>query len=130
MQSWEIKHLWFDHIEYVDAETRSKARMNVALRIEDADYGKMGDILKDFEYVRRVASRPPTRAEKAAARVVEFNRLHKVGDPVVYWTMLREGDGVRSRTRSVARVMCNTAVVWVEGHSACIALSHVEPVAA
>lgn len=58
----------------------------------------------------------------------QFNADHPVGTLVTYWTGMREGQGKASRTRSEASVLGgHTAVVWVEGHSACIALSHVEP---
>lgn len=57
----------------------------------------------------------------------EWNARHPVGTEVRYWSFVRSGDGVVSRTRSNARMMGgHTAVLWVEGHHGCIALSHVE----
>jgi hypothetical protein len=57
-----------------------------------------------------------------------FNRSHPVGTPVRYWTGTREGDGETGATRSAATVLGgHTAVVWVTGHGACIALTHVQP---
>lgn len=40
-----------------------------------------------------------------------------------------EGAGQTGRTRSAASVLSgHTAVVWVTGHAACIALAHVQPI--
>jgi hypothetical protein len=63
------------------------------------------------------------------AKAVEaWNTQHPVGTPVRYWTGHREGDGKASHTRSAAHVLGgHTAVVWVEGESSCIALTHVQP---
>lgn len=55
-----------------------------------------------------------------------WNLVVPVGTPVRYWTGAREGEGKPSKTRSEAQLLGgHTAVVWVEGHSGCIALSHV-----
>lgn len=101
---------------------------------ETVDYA-----LRDVEpVVYVVEQKPRTAAESEIARqiieeeamtvAVEWNRRHPVGTPVRYWTGMRKGDGVASRTRYVASVMGgHTPVVWVDGHPACIALSHVEP---
>lgn len=57
----------------------------------------------------------------------QFNKQWPVGTTVRYWTGLREGPGEISRTRTSASVLGgHTAVVWVEDHGACIALSHIE----
>ena len=65
--------------------------------------------------------------KKLQGEVDRFNKKAMVGAPVRYWTGLREGDGVVSKTRTEAMVLSgHTAVVWVEGHPACIALSHVD----
>jgi len=59
-----------------------------------------------------------------------FNAAHPVGTVVRYWCGVREGapSGV-GPTRSLAYVLSgHTAVVFIEGTSGCIALSHVEPV--
>lgn len=67
----------------------------------------------------------PAFSKRAVAR---FNLLHPVGCEVRYWPGVREGDGIQTTTRSEAQMLGeHTAVVWVEGHGACIALSHVEP---
>lgn len=58
-----------------------------------------------------------------------FNRDNMVGAHVQYWTGVRQGHGKFSTTRSVAELLSgHTPVVWVAGHGACIALTHVEPV--
>lgn len=65
--------------------------------------------------------------KKLQAEIDRFNKKCPVGGKVRYWTGLREGEGVESTTRSEAQAIGNhTAVVWVEGHSACITLSHIE----
>lgn len=64
----------------------------------------------------------------------EFNALYEVGVPVFAYPGGRpEGDRkatrLVTRTRSKASVLGgHTDVVWVDGHSACIALSHVDVV--
>lgn len=68
------------------------------------------------------------RGELAAQAVAEWNETHPVGTPVTYWPGVREGNGKASRTRTPAQVLNgHTAVVWVDGYSSCIALTHVEP---
>jgi hypothetical protein len=67
----------------------------------------------------------PERPSTTAAR---WNAAHPVGTPVRVWPGFREGVGTLTRTRSAASVLGgHTAVVWVDGEGACIALSHVEP---
>ncbi len=73
----------------------------------------------------RVANEGPTPAE----HVETWNRVYPEGKAVRYWTGAREGAGQKGRTRSAAQVLGNhTAVVWVTGHGACIALTHVKPI--
>jgi hypothetical protein len=68
-----------------------------------------------------------TKSKQAV--VDDFNRANMVGAHVQYWTGVREGRGKFSTTRTVAQLLSgHTPVVWVAGHSACIALTHVEPV--
>ncbi|MFI9244211.1 hypothetical protein ACIGXF_16840 [Streptomyces sp. NPDC053086] len=61
-----------------------------------------------------------------------WNRVHPVGTPVVAYPGCRPEDfpndeRIVTWTRSKAEVLGgHTAVVWVHGHSACIALSHVD----
>ncbi|MFG2307639.1 hypothetical protein ACGFS9_02950 [Streptomyces sp. NPDC048566] len=68
-----------------------------------------------------------------AAAVQLWNARYPIGTPVTAYPGVRpeEGEGERlaTRTRSEAQVLGgHTAVVWVDGHGACIALSHVDPV--
>lgn len=66
----------------------------------------------------------------------EFNALHPVGTPVFAYPGARpeddpDGERLITRTRSEAQLLGgHTDVVWVDGHSACIALTHVDPVRA
>ncbi|MDH2424798.1 hypothetical protein [Sphaerisporangium sp. TRM90804] len=63
-----------------------------------------------------------------ASTVDAWNATVPEGTPVRYWPGRREGDGRSGRTRSAARLLGgHTPVVWVTGHSSCIALTHVEP---
>jgi hypothetical protein len=64
-----------------------------------------------------------------------WNRLHPVGTPVVAYPGIRPEDSwhpekvsrIVTSTRSKAIVLGgHTAVVWVHGHGACIALSHID----
>jgi hypothetical protein len=74
------------------------------------------------------------RAERAAEEALwaagdRFNEANPVGTQVRYWTGERKGDGVLSVTRTPAQIAYSgTPVVWVEGHGACIALTHVQVV--
>jgi hypothetical protein len=67
--------------------------------------------------------------ERAQQAVEQFNARYPVGSAVHYWRGVRAGEGVLSTTRSPAALLGgHTAVVWVEGYTACLALTHVEPV--
>lgn len=58
-----------------------------------------------------------------------FNIRHAVGQRVRYWKGACEGEptGV-ARTSTKASVLGgHTAVVWLEGVSGCVALTHIEP---
>lgn len=60
-----------------------------------------------------------------------WNRAHPVGTPVVAYPGARPEDipsarRIETTTRSRASVLGGTAVVWVHGHGACIALSHID----
>lgn len=62
----------------------------------------------------------------------EFNALYPVGTPVIAYPGCRPVDDssaerLVTRTRSKAELLGgHTPVVWVEGHGACIALTHVD----
>ncbi|MFF9309998.1 hypothetical protein ACF1BS_03715 [Streptomyces sp. NPDC014748] len=80
------------------------------------------------------------QAKKAAdlaelqCRVDAFNARYPVGTPVFAYPGCRPEDDRKAtrlvtRTRSKATVLSgHTDVVWVDGHRACIALTHVDPV--
>jgi hypothetical protein len=56
-----------------------------------------------------------------------WNAAHPVGTLCRYWTGVREGEGQLAKTRSAAGMVGgHSAVIWLEGVSGCIALSHVE----
>jgi len=57
----------------------------------------------------------------------KWNKTFPVGTRCRYWTGVRSGIGKLSRTRTEAQVVGGHAVVWIEGQTGCIALSHVEP---
>lgn len=83
---------------------------------------------------------PPNRqtrrllAEGGVMTADEFNARYPVGTPVTAYPGCRPEDDANderlvTRTRSKAEVLGgHTDVVWVDGHSACIALSHIDPV--
>ena len=73
--------------------------------------------------------RPSTKQQQRS--VEKFNAAHEVGTTVRYWTMMREGTpSGTAKTRSLAQMQGgHTAVVWVEGYSSCIALTHIEATA-
>lgn len=62
----------------------------------------------------------------------EWNRLYPVGTPVTAYPGCRpeddpHGDRLVTHTRNKAEVLGgHTDVVWVDGHGACIALTHVD----
>lgn len=52
-----------------------------------------------------------------------------IDTPVRYWTGVREGEGKVGRTRGKPFLLSgHTPVVFVTGHGACIALTHVQPI--
>lgn len=65
--------------------------------------------------------------------VEEWNARYPVGTPVFAYPGARpeddpSGERLLTRTRSKAEVLGgHTDVVWVDGHGACIALTHVDP---
>jgi hypothetical protein len=63
-----------------------------------------------------------------AKLAAKWNDRFPVGTVVRYWTSTRDGVGKVGKTRSEAEVMGgHTAVVWIEGCSGCVALTHVQP---
>lgn len=66
---------------------------------------------------------------KVEKEATVFNEKYPVGTAVRYWPGQRHGKGCESKTRTRATIIGNhTAVVWLEDHSACVALSHVQPI--
>lgn len=63
-----------------------------------------------------------------------WNSRYPIGTPVTAYPGVRpeddpNGERLNTRTRSEAQVLeGHTAVVWVDGHSACVSLTHVDPV--
>ena len=63
----------------------------------------------------------------------QWNSLYPIGTPVVAYPGCRpeddpNGERLITQTRSKAEVLGgHTDAVWVEGHGACIALTHVDP---
>jgi hypothetical protein len=58
-----------------------------------------------------------------------WNAQVPVGTPVRYWTFTRDYEGATGHTRTPAQLLSgHTPVVWVTGHGACIALTHVDPI--
>lgn len=70
------------------------------------------------------------REKKAQEECDAFNAKYAVGTEVRYWPMAREGEGRGPvKTRTTAQVLSgHTAVVWLEGVSGCMAISHIQPV--
>jgi hypothetical protein len=74
----------------------------------------------------------PERMSSLNAKwVARWNAAYPVDTPVRYWSGVREGEGVVSRTRTLAEVLGgHTAVVWLEAGGGAVALTHVEPIVA
>ncbi|MEU0355703.1 hypothetical protein [Streptomyces cyaneofuscatus] len=106
------------------------ARRLRALAAEPVDPTKAARMqdAADTLAVRRSPATPDPAAEAD-----RWNALHPVGTPVFAYPGCRpEGDPkaerLTTRTRSAASALGgHTAVVWVEGHGACISLTHVDP---
>jgi hypothetical protein len=81
---------------------------------------------EEWDAMESLAAQAYQRVVDAKA-VDDWNEAHPIGTPVTYWSGARQGAGVPSSTRSEAQLdSAHQAVVWVEGHRSCIALSHVE----
>lgn len=80
-------------------------------------------------------TQPAPLTDEQHKRAVDlWNTRYPIGTPVTAYPGARPSDDSHcerliTRTRSEAQVLGgHTAVVWVDGHSACIALTHVDPV--
>ncbi|SDL15012.1 hypothetical protein SAMN05428985_11067 [Nocardioides sp. YR527] len=75
-------------------------------------------------------TRTERRTKKHTAMIDQFNELCPIGSPVVFWPGVRDGEGRKSTTRSVAWLLGDhTPVVMVEGYPGGIALANVMPYA-
>ncbi|WP_327333676.1 hypothetical protein [Streptomyces anulatus] len=76
---------------------------------------------------------PEVKPEPPAVTAERWNARYPIGTPVTAYPGCRPEDDPKctqltTRTRSAAAVLGDhTAVVWVDGHSACISLTHVDP---
>ncbi|MFJ2568884.1 hypothetical protein ACIOYT_00490 [Streptomyces halstedii] len=83
----------------------------------------------------RIANRAHSTRPKPhpASEAERWNAQYPVGTPVTAYPGCRPEDDPKctrlvTRTRSAASVLSgHTAVVWVDGHSSCISLTHVDP---
>lgn len=63
------------------------------------------------------------------AVVAAWNERYPVGTPVHYWRGVRHGEPRTGTTRTAAQLLGgHTPVVWIDGTSGAIALTHVQPV--
>lgn len=70
-----------------------------------------------------------SRLARARAEVEAFNARYPVGTRVRYWRGTKQGPpSGEGAVRYAAAVVSDTASVWIEGCSGCMALSHVEVV--
>lgn len=73
----------------------------------------------------------PTRQQLDVER---WNTRYPIGTPVTAYPGVRPADDPHAerlitRTRSQAQVLeGHSAVVWIDGHSSCIALTHIDPI--
>jgi hypothetical protein len=111
--------------------TRQGAETQVSGREAVSDPDKR-DVLNHVDPVlHRLVGTDPISARRLtpAERAEAWNLTYPEGTPVRYWTGAREGAGQKGRTRSAAWVTeGHTAVVFVTGHGAWIALTHVESI--
>lgn len=72
---------------------------------------------------------PPTLTEVAQREADAFNARHPIGTMLRYWSWVKEGDPTGTAAiRHHATVVCEGAVIWMQGVSSCHSLSHVEAV--
>ncbi|MFD9930180.1 hypothetical protein ACFWZK_29085 [[Kitasatospora] papulosa] len=90
-------------------------------------------MIADREAAERAAVDRSITDLSPATAADRWNALYPVGTPVTAYPGCRPEDDPKctqivTRTRSAASVLGgHTAVVWVEGHSSCISLTHVDP---
>lgn len=120
----------YDRLEFIDAETASKARWQaVRDRLEWMSRGDRKHLFSGVK-VRKLDGAPyplpPNPQEQADA----WNAKHPVGTLVRYWRGVRgDGHDETGETRSPAQVLAgHSAVVWIYGCSGSIRLTHVEAI--
>lgn len=110
----------------VEARSRSSARYKAwheSGASECTEYMHFARCVRSIHKLAEIPKRP------GVVEAEVWNATNPVGTRVRYWTGLREGPGVESSTRSEALALSpEHASVWVDGHTSCIALSHVEVV--
>jgi hypothetical protein len=106
---------WRSNHQPTDRDARIVDVLTIDPELADEGRGGAG--------IERIAGASP------AAEVEAFNAAWPVGTVVDYWRGAYEGEpSDRGATRTPAQVLSgHTAVVWIEGCSGCIALSHVRP---
>jgi hypothetical protein len=86
------------------------------------------ELLGELLEIETMTTKIMTERLDLREKINRFNKDNPVGSRVRYWTGVREGDGILSKVRAPAEILGNhTAVVWVDGRSDCIALTHVQP---
>ena len=68
-----------------------------------------------------------TREQTAQEFVDDWNGHYNVGQDVMVKEDFKR-EGTLTKTRSSAQIMCQDAVIWLDGISGCYSLSHVTPV--
>jgi hypothetical protein len=144
MRQHGITHDWYYHSEDVPGiargwllgrgvpnvvAPRKSDLISLACGIDPARYGRH-EALGDCRWIRDLTDLVEApHGGGDFAPVAAWNLAFPVGTPVRYWSGVREGEGVASRTRTLAEVLGgHTAVVWLEAGGGAVALSHVEPI--
>lgn len=80
-------------------------------------------------YERATGRVPDMRRPNHQKECDKFNARVNVGDSVDYEEVIGHSVPLRYRTRSEAVVLSgHTAVVWLEGKSGCVCVSHCTPI--
>lgn len=70
------------------------------------------------------------RIAETVARIGSWNNAYPVGTLVHYWRGDKAGEpSGTGKTTTEAQDFYGQAVVWIDGCSGCVALTHVEPAA-
>ncbi len=124
------------HEATVFAETSGKAKAERLRTLLDVGYMvQRGDDLyaRDIAFTDLTCKSlgdipvPPTPAELAQREAEAFNRRYPVGTRMHYWSLEKEGDPTGTgKIWHHATVVCDHAVIWIEGARGCHAITHVE----